>query len=290
MKTKHTERSAFTLIELLVVIAIILILAALLLPALALAKEKARLVTCTSNLKQIGIAFQTWGGDHNDLYPMQVAFADGGANTAIFQPARPIATPWQYYDVSAGFAAGVYGMFRVMSNQLNTPKVLSCPADFGFAASDGRGNHIEARTWKDYLCDSNVSYFVGVDVSGRITVGPSANLFLSGDRTMGFCTTGNTPPDQTQIFDHGNAVAGSSFFETLGKNPSDAGRASDTWVGWASVGHNSVGNVVLGDGHASVFSRAALQTGLSNSGDITHDSPLHQFTGFNRLQFPALEL
>ena len=75
------KRRGFTLIELLVVIAIIAILAAILFPVFAKAREKARQASCLSNVKQLMLAFQQYKQDYDERWPLQ--FWDGSA----WQPA-----------------------------------------------------------------------------------------------------------------------------------------------------------------------------------------------------------
>jgi prepilin-type N-terminal cleavage/methylation domain-containing protein/prepilin-type processing-associated H-X9-DG protein len=81
---KRQRRRAFTLIELLVVIAIIAILAAILFPVFAQAREKARQTACLSNLRQVGLGLQMYAQDYDEVLPTSVDvgnFADPKAPT-----------------------------------------------------------------------------------------------------------------------------------------------------------------------------------------------------------------
>ncbi len=81
---KHRNKNGFTLIELLVVIAIIAILAAILFPVFAQAREKARQASCLSNMKQIGLAMMMYVQDYDETYPCAlVAEADSATPSGI---------------------------------------------------------------------------------------------------------------------------------------------------------------------------------------------------------------
>jgi prepilin-type N-terminal cleavage/methylation domain-containing protein/prepilin-type processing-associated H-X9-DG protein len=88
------QRKGFTLIELLVVIAIIAILAAILFPVFAQAREKARQTTCTSNLKQLSTAIMMYYGDYDESYPMSVYAGRTTANAPCAYTAQAALEPY----------------------------------------------------------------------------------------------------------------------------------------------------------------------------------------------------
>jgi len=114
----HGHRSGFTLIELLVVIAIIAILAAILFPVFARARENARRASCQSNLKQIGLGFMQYSQDYDERYPLHFANNDGS-----------IVTSWASSPTNAGEPGRDMGWAELIQPYVKSRQILQCPSE-----------------------------------------------------------------------------------------------------------------------------------------------------------------
>jgi prepilin-type N-terminal cleavage/methylation domain-containing protein len=246
MKRILKHKKAFTLIELLVVIAIIAILAALLLPALAAAKRKAQRISCVNDLKQVGLAFRMWEGDNGDRYPMAVSTIKNGAMETVYSA---LSTTPAKYDLLT--------VFSCMSNEINTPKILFCPADNGvWGANLPR---TQATNWITFdptitggqLAFTYLSYFVCGDAFESYP-----QMIMDGDRNIGTASTLATTANNTN-----SAIGGSALVQW-----GSGGTAPTTPWAWDNVSlHLKNGNLGLADGSVQQATVSGLQTALTSA-------------------------
>ena len=239
--TRRSNRSAFTRAELIATLAATFICGLILLPSFASTGSRSEQIGCMNNLRQIGIAFQAWGNEHDDqrpwFVPADVARNEGGTG------GHPLMNnAWIH--------------FTALSNYIS-PSVLSDPGEIG------RTKRV-ARTWSFLpgdgifnggFRDNALSYMLGVHTRAS----EPANI-LTADRNVPFSGVGGC-----------SYVAGQVLQLQYAPN----------FRGWTNGNHGAFGNVLLNDGRVEFTSSERLGAILQRRADGDGGGIEHFLAPFN---------
>ena len=230
---------AFTLLELMVVLGVGVLLFVLFMPRTTGGKTRAQQINCANNLKQVGLAFRLWAGDHGGKYPMHTSITNGG--------------PSQQVAISDGTGtAYIYQVSQVMSNELGTAKRTICPADDDRYPATNFDGHFTA------LGNSATSYFVSKDADES-----NPQQYLAGDRNIGVKPAGGWSGKTGD----GSVTGFSPNIGLTGNYKSLLAYQKDANLQWTDKLHQAKGNITLSDGSVQQYTSSKMRTGIANSAD-----------------------
>ena len=240
----NCKARAFTLIELLVVIAIIAILAAILFPVFARARENARRTSCLSNMKQIGLAFMQYTQDYDERYPI---------------------------DQVGAYPPGPYGWADSLQPYLKSVQTFQCPSEplagDSDPRADGAGSFAEVNPGQssctDYTYNTGMARGMGSDTSVSLANRIGVNQAQLENATYTLVLLELTTPGNARVIQRGGGLTN---------------RPADT-AGVAWTRHLDGCNFSFADGHAKWYKGTVGNTaspkvyGVNVRFSISGDSP-----------------
>jgi len=255
MKAPEKKSPGFTLIELLVVIAIIAILAAILLPALARAREKANQISCLNNLKQWGLAMSMYADENNQFWPKsrELDYVASPDNNPVWTE--------MYADALATPAIGLSDWFNVL------PPYVAQPPLWQYGANSV-SNNVFTYGRSIYICPTAAGMpIVSPDpnsvtgIEPGVGPGPTFNYGMNQRINYNLAAPGNVPETPFKVTQAVHPSAFVAFSEQrvhqaetpyYGTSPTDLS-STYNWCNRFSGRHSTGGNIVFSDSHVAWF-------------------------------------